>query len=58
MNDLAKAKVNLYRLMLEQKDLTEAEINIAYALAKDDDVQAILTEALAQEMPMKPTDKQ
>lgn len=40
---LKRAKVNLYRMLLEkEEDLTDTEINIMAELANDKDIQEVL----------------
>lgn len=39
---IAQAKINLYSLLLKKKVLTDSEINIAYELSKDKDIQDVL----------------
>ncbi len=51
MSELIEAKRNLYLLLLRKSndEITDAEINIRYELAKDDDIQAILNNAIQRE---------
>lgn len=47
MHELTEAKATLYHLLLQKKneELTHSEIDIAYALCRDPEIQAILTKA-------------
>jgi hypothetical protein len=41
-NPLIEAKRELYSILLRKEYLTDAEINIAYELSKDDEIQSLL----------------
>jgi hypothetical protein len=50
MNELAEAKRRLYGLLLQKKDMTDNEVNIAYYLACDEDIQKIIIESLKEKI--------
>lgn len=47
MNEITEAKAKLYHLLLQKKqeELTHSEIDIAYALCRDPEIQAMLVKA-------------
>jgi len=48
MTPVAKLKVQLYSALLQKHraDLSDSEIDIMYAMMKDDDIQSVLSSAV------------
>lgn len=45
---LTALKISLYRALLELDERTDQEVNIMYELSKDEDIQKLITEAIAR----------